>query len=44
MYLMWISYEDVLVPAGFKAVSVEENPHAIPTRKVYIMYSYNTMP
>jgi len=31
---MWISFEEVLVPIGFKAVSVEENPHAIPTRKV----------
>ncbi|CAA0376713.1 unnamed protein product [Arabidopsis thaliana] len=27
------TFEEVLVPIGFKAVSVEENPHAIPTRK-----------
>uniref|UniRef100_A0A1J3J7W2 Thiocyanate methyltransferase 1 n=1 Tax=Noccaea caerulescens TaxID=107243 RepID=A0A1J3J7W2_NOCCA len=27
------TYEDVLVPAGFKVVSIEENPHAIATRK-----------
>ncbi|KAL1191235.1 Thiocyanate methyltransferase 1 [Cardamine amara subsp. amara] len=27
------TYEDVLVPVGFKAVSIEENPHAIATRK-----------
>ncbi|XP_023640160.1 thiocyanate methyltransferase 1 isoform X1 [Capsella rubella] len=27
------TYEDVLVPVGFKAVSIEENPNAIPTRK-----------
>ncbi|KAL0720586.1 hypothetical protein Bca4012_035185 [Brassica carinata] len=26
-------YEDVLVPLGFKAVSIEENPDSIPTRK-----------
>ncbi|KFK37213.1 thiocyanate methyltransferase 1, partial [Arabis alpina] len=27
------TYEDVLVPVGFKAVSIEENPHAIASRK-----------
>ncbi|CAH8347141.1 unnamed protein product [Eruca vesicaria subsp. sativa] len=27
------AYEDVLVPLGFKAVSIEENPDSIPTRK-----------
>ncbi|XP_024008783.1 probable thiol methyltransferase 1 isoform X3 [Eutrema salsugineum] len=27
------SYEDVLIPVGFKAVSIEENPDSIPTRK-----------
>ncbi|XP_024010710.1 probable thiocyanate methyltransferase 2 isoform X2 [Eutrema salsugineum] len=27
------TYKDVLVPVGFKAVSIEENPHAIATRK-----------
>ncbi|KAH0924829.1 hypothetical protein HID58_017085 [Brassica napus] len=27
------SYEDVLVPVGFKAVSIEENPYSIATRK-----------
>ncbi|KAG2326163.1 hypothetical protein Bca52824_008891 [Brassica carinata] len=28
------AYEDVLVPLGFKAVSIEENPDSIPTRKM----------
>ncbi|XP_056844316.1 probable thiol methyltransferase 1 isoform X1 [Raphanus sativus] len=27
------AYEDVLVPLGFKAVSIEENPDSIPTRE-----------
>ncbi|KAF2604294.1 hypothetical protein F2Q70_00024565 [Brassica cretica] len=27
------TYEDVLVPVGFKAVSIEENPYSIATRK-----------
>lgn len=35
----------MLVPVGFKAVSIEENPHAIATRKVYIYntHLYNTI-
>lgn len=34
VFYLRFSYEDVLVPVGFKAVSIEENPHAIATRKV----------